>query len=64
MSDGVVIEESEFKKLSVKNQNLVIYKVVSNIKEDNLKLNMRQKLLALSQAGLYVLISWIIFKSY
>ena len=41
MGNGINIQEDEFKKLSLKNQNLVIYKVISNIKLDNNKLNLR-----------------------
>ena len=61
MGNGINIQEDEFKKLSLKNQNLVIYKVISNIKLDNNKLNLRQKLLTLSQAGVYFLLAWILY---
>ena len=58
---GVDIEENEFKRLSVKNQNLVIYKVCSNMVNNNYKLKTKQKLLALSQAGIYALIGYIVY---
>ena len=61
MGNGINIQEDEFKKLSLKNQNLDIYKVISNIKLDNNKLNLRQKLLTLSQAGVYFLLAWILY---
>ena len=59
--DGIFIEESEFTKLNQKNQLLVIFKVCQAIMNDNGKLKTRQKLLALSQAGIYVLVGWIVY---
>ena len=61
MSSGVIIEEKEFSKLKMKDQNLVIYKVVKSIVIENSKIKTRQKLLGLGQLGIYAFLGWLMY---